>query len=119
MGAGWTEGHKMQHCPPRGTARAGQLWAAGMAQGWASGRPAAGDGDVGVPAGLGCLSVSFLVSLYYNMVLTWVLWYLLNSFQQPLPWGICPLDLNRTGDAGPDVALALPRACAAAPKLHV
>uniref|UniRef100_A0A671DPG6 Transporter n=1 Tax=Rhinolophus ferrumequinum TaxID=59479 RepID=A0A671DPG6_RHIFE len=47
--------------------------------------------------GLGCLSVSFLISLYYNMVLTWVLWYLLNSFQQPLPWGTCPLDLNRTG----------------------
>nr|XP_019600174.1 PREDICTED: sodium-dependent neutral amino acid transporter B(0)AT3 [Rhinolophus sinicus] len=47
--------------------------------------------------GLGCLSVSFLISLYYNMVLTWVLWYLLNSFQQPLPWATCPLDLNRTG----------------------
>lgn len=62
---------------------------------------AAGGGDGGLPAGLGCLSVSFLISLYYNMVLTWVLWYLLNSFQQPLPWATCPLDLNRTGDAGP------------------
>uniref|UniRef100_A0A7N5K4L4 Solute carrier family 6 member 18 n=1 Tax=Ailuropoda melanoleuca TaxID=9646 RepID=A0A7N5K4L4_AILME len=47
--------------------------------------------------GLGCLTVSFLVSLYYNTVLTWVLWYLLNSFQYPLPWSSCPLDLNRTG----------------------
>uniref|UniRef100_A0A673SXD6 Solute carrier family 6 member 18 n=1 Tax=Suricata suricatta TaxID=37032 RepID=A0A673SXD6_SURSU len=47
--------------------------------------------------GLGCLTVSFLVSLYYNTVLTWVLWYFLNSFQSPLPWGSCPLDLNRTG----------------------
>ncbi|XP_006140192.1 inactive sodium-dependent neutral amino acid transporter B(0)AT3, partial [Tupaia chinensis] len=47
--------------------------------------------------GLGCFSVSFLVSLYYNVVLTWVLWYFLNSFQQPLPWSSCPLDLNRTG----------------------
>ncbi|KFO38489.1 inactive sodium-dependent neutral amino acid transporter B(0)AT3 [Fukomys damarensis] len=47
--------------------------------------------------GLGCFTVSFLVSLYYNTVLTWVLWYLLNSFQQPLPWGACPPNLNRTG----------------------
>ncbi|XP_043457634.1 inactive sodium-dependent neutral amino acid transporter B(0)AT3 isoform X2 [Prionailurus bengalensis] len=47
--------------------------------------------------GLGCLTVSFLVSMYYNTVLTWVLWYFLNSFQNPLPWGSCPLDLNRTG----------------------
>ncbi|XP_031298541.2 inactive sodium-dependent neutral amino acid transporter B(0)AT3 isoform X1 [Camelus dromedarius] len=47
--------------------------------------------------GLGCLTVSFLVSLYYNTILTWVLWYLLNSFQHPLPWSACPLDLNRTG----------------------
>ncbi|KAI4574332.1 hypothetical protein MJG53_012508 [Ovis ammon polii x Ovis aries] len=47
--------------------------------------------------GLGCFTVSFLVSLYYNTVLTWVLWYLLNSFQHPLPWSACPLDLNRTG----------------------
>ncbi|KAM9679789.1 inactive sodium-dependent neutral amino acid transporter B(0)AT3 isoform 4-T4 [Dama dama] len=47
--------------------------------------------------GLGCFTVSFLVSLYYNTVLTWVLWYLLNSFQHPLPWSACPPDLNRTG----------------------
>ncbi|XP_029324345.1 inactive sodium-dependent neutral amino acid transporter B(0)AT3 isoform X2 [Mus caroli] len=47
--------------------------------------------------GLGCFSVSFLVSLYYNTVLLWVLWYFLNSFQHPLPWSTCPLDLNRTG----------------------
>ncbi|XP_053762823.1 inactive sodium-dependent neutral amino acid transporter B(0)AT3 isoform X1 [Panthera pardus] len=49
--------------------------------------------------GLGCLTVSFLVSLYYNTVLTWVLWYFLNSFQNPLPWGSCPLDLNRTASS--------------------
>ncbi|XP_035876189.1 inactive sodium-dependent neutral amino acid transporter B(0)AT3 isoform X2 [Phyllostomus discolor] len=47
--------------------------------------------------GLGCLTLSFLISLYYNTVLSWVLWYFLNSFQQPLPWGSCPLDVNRTG----------------------
>ncbi|XP_004621422.1 inactive sodium-dependent neutral amino acid transporter B(0)AT3 [Sorex araneus] len=47
--------------------------------------------------GLGCFCVSFLVSLYYNTVLTWVLWYLLNSFQHPLPWSTCPPNANRTG----------------------
>uniref|UniRef100_A0A8C5KKH7 Transporter n=1 Tax=Jaculus jaculus TaxID=51337 RepID=A0A8C5KKH7_JACJA len=47
--------------------------------------------------GLGCFTVSFLVSLYYNTVLVWVLWFFLNSFQHPLPWSTCPLDLNRTG----------------------
>ncbi|XP_008058900.1 sodium-dependent neutral amino acid transporter B(0)AT3, partial [Carlito syrichta] len=47
--------------------------------------------------GLGCFTVSFLVSLYYNTILAWVLWYLLNSFQHPLPWSSCPLDSNSTG----------------------
>ncbi|XP_006893243.1 PREDICTED: sodium-dependent neutral amino acid transporter B(0)AT3 [Elephantulus edwardii] len=47
--------------------------------------------------GLGCFTVSFLVSLYYNTILTWVFWYFLNSFQYPLPWSTCPVDLNRTG----------------------
>ncbi|XP_006872446.1 PREDICTED: sodium-dependent neutral amino acid transporter B(0)AT3 [Chrysochloris asiatica] len=47
--------------------------------------------------GLGCFTVSFLVSLYYNTILMWVLWYFLNSFQHPLPWSSCPLALNRTG----------------------
>lgn len=73
-----------------------------------------------MPTGLGCFTVSFLVSLYYNTVLTWVLWYLLNSFQHPLPWSACPLDLNRTGTAvGRDAQrgrppwswVLLPRAC--------
>ncbi|XP_049624987.1 inactive sodium-dependent neutral amino acid transporter B(0)AT3 [Suncus etruscus] len=47
--------------------------------------------------GLGCFSVSFVVCLYYNTVITWVFWYLLNSFQQPLPWSTCPLNSNHTG----------------------
>ncbi|XP_015345925.1 inactive sodium-dependent neutral amino acid transporter B(0)AT3 isoform X1 [Marmota marmota marmota] len=50
--------------------------------------------------GLGCFTVNLLVSLYYNTVLVWVLWYFLNSFQHPLPWSSCPPDLNRTGLVG-------------------
>lgn len=51
-------------------------------------------------AGLGCVTLSLLISLYYNAIVAWVLWYLLNSFQHPLPWSSCPPDLNRTGELG-------------------
>uniref|UniRef100_A0A8C8RN48 Transporter n=1 Tax=Pelusios castaneus TaxID=367368 RepID=A0A8C8RN48_9SAUR len=47
--------------------------------------------------GIGSLIVSFMVSLYYNTILAWVMWYFINSFQEPLPWSICPLNGNRTG----------------------
>uniref|UniRef100_A0A8V0Y0H2 Solute carrier family 6 member 18 n=1 Tax=Gallus gallus TaxID=9031 RepID=A0A8V0Y0H2_CHICK len=47
--------------------------------------------------GVASLMVSILVSLYYNTILTWVMWYFINSFQEPLPWSICPLNENRTG----------------------
>lgn len=79
---------------PSGPTR-GQTWA--VREGVR--RAAAGGADRAGPAGLGCFTVSFLVSLYYNTVLAWVLWYLLNSFQHPLPWSACPPDLNRTGTA--------------------
>ncbi|XP_066479954.1 inactive sodium-dependent neutral amino acid transporter B(0)AT3 [Tiliqua scincoides] len=47
--------------------------------------------------GYSSLMVSLLVSLYYNMILTWVMWYFMNSFQAPLPWSTCPPNDNRTG----------------------
>ncbi|NXT93478.1 S6A18 protein, partial [Anhinga rufa] len=47
--------------------------------------------------GVGSWMASVLVSLYYNSVLTWVMWYFINSFQEPLPWSVCPLNENRTG----------------------
>ena len=47
--------------------------------------------------------VSFMVGLYYNTIIAWVMWYFFNSFQDPLPWSECPLNANRTGEpwAGP------------------
>lgn len=42
--------------------------------------------------------VSFLVGIFYNTILAWVLWYLFHSFQEPLPWTYCPLDDNHTGN---------------------
>jgi len=50
-------------------------------------------------AGIGIASmlVSFLVGVYYNTIMAWIIWYLFNSFQDPLPWSQCPLNDNKTG----------------------
>uniref|UniRef100_A0A3Q3XG24 Transporter n=1 Tax=Mola mola TaxID=94237 RepID=A0A3Q3XG24_MOLML len=47
--------------------------------------------------GIASLCVSFLVGMYYNTIMAWIMWYLFNSFQDPLPWSHCPLNSNRTG----------------------
>lgn len=47
--------------------------------------------------GIASMIVSFLVSLFYNSILAWVLWYFFHSFQQPLPWAVCPLNADNTG----------------------
>ncbi|TNM93304.1 hypothetical protein fugu_018706 [Takifugu bimaculatus] len=46
--------------------------------------------------GIASMLVSLLVGLYYNTLMAWILWYLFNSFQDPLPWTHCPLNGNRT-----------------------
>ncbi|XP_075305325.1 sodium-dependent neutral amino acid transporter B(0)AT1-like [Odontesthes bonariensis] len=46
--------------------------------------------------GIASMLVSFLVGLYYNTIIAWIMWYLFNSFQSPLPWTQCPLNENRT-----------------------
>lgn len=43
--------------------------------------------------------VSFMVGLYYNTIIAWVMWYFFNSFEDPLPWSECPLNANQTGEA--------------------
>lgn len=43
--------------------------------------------------------VSFVVGLYYNTIIAWVMWYFFNSFQEPLPWSTCPLNANQTGES--------------------
>lgn len=48
-------------------------------------------------SGIASMFVSFLVGLYYNTIIAWVMWYFFNSFQEPLPWSNCPLNDNRTG----------------------
>lgn len=40
--------------------------------------------------------VCFFVALYYNVIISWSLFYFSQSFQQPLPWHECPLIKNNT-----------------------
>jgi solute carrier family 6 amino acid/orphan transporter-like 15/16/17/18/20 len=49
-------------------------------------------GGVGVSAAI----VSFLVGLYYNVILTWCIYYLYKSFHLQLPWSQCPVDVDGT-----------------------
>ncbi|KAM9247624.1 sodium-dependent proline transporter-like [Leptosomus discolor] len=55
--------------------------------------------------GVAMLTVSSLVSLYYNVLLAWAFYYLGSSFQSPLPWscdapGNAELCQNASGSAG-------------------
>ncbi|XP_045421642.1 LOW QUALITY PROTEIN: sodium-dependent neutral amino acid transporter B(0)AT1 [Lemur catta] len=47
--------------------------------------------------GVASMFVSFIVGLYYNTIIAWVMWYFFNSFQDPLPWSQCPVNENQTG----------------------
>nr|XP_057904031.1 sodium-dependent neutral amino acid transporter B(0)AT1-like isoform X3 [Doryrhamphus excisus] len=47
--------------------------------------------------GIASMLVCLLIAVYYNTLIAWILWYLFNSFQSPLPWTQCPLNDNRTG----------------------
>ncbi|XP_071750948.1 sodium-dependent neutral amino acid transporter B(0)AT3-like [Centroberyx gerrardi] len=46
--------------------------------------------------GIASMLVSFLVGIFYNTIIAWVLWYFFHSFQNPLPWSHCPLNDNLT-----------------------
>ncbi|XP_006012768.1 sodium- and chloride-dependent transporter XTRP3 isoform X3 [Latimeria chalumnae] len=47
--------------------------------------------------GVASVVVSFLLCIYYNVIIAWAFWYFFHSFQEPLPWSDCPLNINRTG----------------------
>ncbi|XP_048190854.1 sodium- and chloride-dependent transporter XTRP3 [Perognathus longimembris pacificus] len=47
--------------------------------------------------GVASMVVAFFVSTYYNIINAWGFWYLFHSFQDPLPWSVCPLNGNHTG----------------------
>lgn len=35
-----------------------------------------------------------VMSFYYNIITTWVIYYIVNSFFNPLPWSTCDNDWN-------------------------
>ncbi|XP_037124719.1 sodium- and chloride-dependent GABA transporter ine [Syngnathus acus] len=39
--------------------------------------------------GVASVAISFIMCTYYNVVITWALYYLFSSFQVPLPWQGC------------------------------
>lgn len=45
------------------------------------------------------IQVCFFMALYYNVIISWALFYLGSSFQYPLPWQQCPIEpaTNQTG----------------------
>ncbi|KAI9531887.1 hypothetical protein NQZ68_037121 [Dissostichus eleginoides] len=47
--------------------------------------------------GIASMIVSFLVSIFYNTLLAWAMWYFFHSFQNPMPWSQCPVNHNLTG----------------------
>uniref|UniRef100_A0A3B4AKP9 Transporter n=1 Tax=Periophthalmus magnuspinnatus TaxID=409849 RepID=A0A3B4AKP9_9GOBI len=47
-----------------------------------------------VGIGYSSCMVCFYVALYYNVIIAWSLFYLGNSFQYPLPWHQCPVDVH-------------------------
>jgi len=50
-----------------------------------------------VGIGIASMVVSFFVGLYYNTIVAWCIWYICNSFTNPLPYAECPLNANKTG----------------------
>lgn len=46
--------------------------------------------------GIASVIVSFLVGVYYNMIIAWCFYYLFVSWQNPLPYSMCPPNDNTT-----------------------
>lgn len=42
--------------------------------------------------GIAAAVVSFNVALYYNTIMAWCMYYMVESFQNPLPWSSCPVE---------------------------
>ena len=44
--------------------------------------------------GLGMVIITFLCSVYYNVIMAWTFYYLFASFQKHLPWESCGKEWN-------------------------
>ncbi|XP_033969693.1 sodium- and chloride-dependent GABA transporter ine isoform X1 [Trematomus bernacchii] len=53
--------------------------------------------------GIASVAISFIMCTYYNLVITWALYYLFSSFQSPLPWQNCNNTWNTQNCTSHDV----------------
>uniref|UniRef100_A0A8D2DEU6 Transporter n=1 Tax=Sciurus vulgaris TaxID=55149 RepID=A0A8D2DEU6_SCIVU len=51
--------------------------------------------------GYSSFTVCIIVGLYFSMLISWNLFYLVQSFQSPLPWTLCP-SLRNSSDLDPE-----------------
>ncbi|CAO1389921.1 unnamed protein product [Diamesa hyperborea] len=42
--------------------------------------------------GISSCIVTLFVAIYYNVIITWCVYYFFNSFRSPLPWSECPMN---------------------------
>ncbi|XP_054321695.1 orphan sodium- and chloride-dependent neurotransmitter transporter NTT5 isoform X2 [Pongo pygmaeus] len=47
--------------------------------------------------GYSSFMVCFILGLYFNVVNAWIIFYMSQSFQFPVPWEKCPLTMNSSG----------------------
>ncbi|XP_020601873.1 sodium- and chloride-dependent GABA transporter 2-like isoform X2 [Orbicella faveolata] len=66
----------------------GQYVQQGVVGAWAAYCPALGG------IGLGMVIITFLCSVYYNVIMAWTFYYLFASFQKHLPWESCDKSWN-------------------------
>lgn len=62
----------------------GQRLRAGSLKAWHTVHPFLGG------IGIASTVIAFLVGLYYNVIIAWIIFYLINSLTISLPWSTCP-----------------------------
>lgn len=44
--------------------------------------------------GYAMLVITFLISVYYNVIIAWTLYYIFVTFRKTMPWGECGNEWN-------------------------
>ena len=58
-----------------------------------------------IGAGLSTVIMSFLLTTYYNVIMSWALFYLVYSFSPSLPWEVNIPNLSSTWDHSLDFSI--------------
>lgn len=58
-----------------------------------------------IGAGLSTVIMSFLLTTYYNVIMSWALFYLVYSFSPSLPWEVNIINLRSTWDHSLDFSI--------------